>query len=183
MTWWDHDTGSIWSQPLGEAIMGPLKGTRLDLYPSTLTTWGAWRQAHPESLALNVHAWATGFHLEDMAVIVDLGSAAAAYPIPLLRAEGVINDVVGGHEVAIVIDPEDENRWAVFSRRLDRDVVSLFFGPDGLTDVGSGSVFHPFSGVGRSGEFSEQDLARLPGFTSFPDDFETFFPGMPIWDG
>lgn len=41
MTWWDHQTGSIWSQPLGEAIAGPYKGRRLDLLPSTLTTWSA----------------------------------------------------------------------------------------------------------------------------------------------
>ena len=26
MTWWDHDTGSVWSQPLGEAVMGPRTG-------------------------------------------------------------------------------------------------------------------------------------------------------------
>lgn len=25
MTWWDHDTGSVWSQPTGEAILGPRK--------------------------------------------------------------------------------------------------------------------------------------------------------------
>jgi hypothetical protein len=37
MTWWDHDTSSVWSQPTGEAILGPLKGERLELVPSTLT--------------------------------------------------------------------------------------------------------------------------------------------------
>ena len=51
MTWWDHNTGSIWSQPIGEAILGPLKGARLELFPSTLTTWQSWLEAHPESLA------------------------------------------------------------------------------------------------------------------------------------
>ena len=51
MTWWDHDTGSIWSQPLGEAILGPRKGERFELLPSTLTTWEAWQSAHPETLA------------------------------------------------------------------------------------------------------------------------------------
>jgi hypothetical protein len=39
MTWWDHDTSSVWSQPTGEAILGPLKGERLELVPSTLTEW------------------------------------------------------------------------------------------------------------------------------------------------
>jgi hypothetical protein len=39
MTWWDHDTSSVWSQPTGEAILGPLKGERWELVPSTLTEW------------------------------------------------------------------------------------------------------------------------------------------------
>ena len=33
MTWWDHATGSIWSQPLGEAIAGPLRGETVQLVP------------------------------------------------------------------------------------------------------------------------------------------------------
>ena len=53
MTWWDHGTGSIWSQPIAEAILGPRKGDRLELFPSTLTRWGPWREAHPETLALD----------------------------------------------------------------------------------------------------------------------------------
>ncbi len=38
MTWWDHSTGSIWSQPLGEAIAGPLKGETVELLPSQFTS-------------------------------------------------------------------------------------------------------------------------------------------------
>ena len=58
MTWWDHGTGSVWSQPLGEAILGPRKGDRLELFPSSMTTWGAWRDAHPDTLVLSTD---TGF--------------------------------------------------------------------------------------------------------------------------
>ena len=36
MTWFDHETNSIWSQPWGMAISGPLKGTRLDVFPFSL---------------------------------------------------------------------------------------------------------------------------------------------------
>ena len=53
MTWWDHDTGSIWSQPLGEAIAGPRKGETVELLPMTYTTWDSWRNAHPQTLALD----------------------------------------------------------------------------------------------------------------------------------
>jgi len=149
MTWWDHDTGSIWSQPLGEAILGPRKGARLELMPSTLTTWAAWQAAHPETVALDVHAWATGgFDLENMSVVVDLGAESASYRIPSLREVGVVNDVVAGIEIAVVIDPGDSQRWAVFSRRLDDAFVHLAMTDGLLVDTTTGTLFDPFLGLG-----------------------------------
>lgn len=181
MTWWDHDTGSVWSQPLGEAILGPRKGERLEGLPSTLTTWDGWRSSHPNTLALDVVAWQTGFHLEDMAVVVDRGLEAAAYLIPDLRAVGAVNTIVAGLEIAVVVDSDDPARWAVFSRRLDDSVVDLVLTPEGLVDLESGTVFDPFLGSGRSGPLAEQSLDRIPGFTAFPEDFVTFFPDGTIW--
>ena len=181
MTWWDHSTGSIWSQPLGEAILGPLKGERLELFPSTLTTWQSWLGAHPKSIALDVHAWRTAFDLDDMAVVVDLGTESVAYRIPALREVGLVNDVVSGLEIAVVIDPTDAARWAVFSRRLDSTVVALELTDQGLVDTVSGTVFDPFLGIGRSGPFADQVLDKLPGFTSFPSDYLTFFPEGRTW--
>ncbi len=183
MTWWDHDTGSIWSHPLGEAIAGPRKGERLELFPSTLTTWEAWQTAHPETEALDIEAWPTAFVLDDMAVVVDLGTDSAAYDIPALREVGVVNDTVAGIDIAVVIDPTNDQRWAVFSRMLDTETVDLIATADGLTDRRSGTVFDPFLGVGRSGPLAEQSLNKLPAFTSFPDDYRTFFPQGRIWDG
>ena len=181
MTWWDHGTGSIWNQPIGEAILGPLKGEELELFPSTLTTWQSWTEAHPESLALDVHAWRTAFNLEDMAVVVDLGTEAAAYEIVSLREVGVVNDVVAGLEIAVAIDPNNVARWAVFSRRLDTVVVDLRMTAEGLFDVESGTIFDPFLGIGQPGPLADQTLDRLPGFTSFPDDYLTFFPDGRTW--
>lgn len=181
MTWWDHGTGSVWSQPKGEAILGPLKGTKLELLPSTLSTWGAWKSVHPDTLALDVHAWATGFHLEDMSIVVDLGTETVAYSIPALREVGVVNDVVAGIEIAVVIDPTEEDRWAVFSRRLDDSTATFAISDTGLVDTVTGTVFDPFLGVGRDGTHADQNLDKLPAFTSFPEDVETFFPEARMW--
>ena len=181
MTWWDHDTGSVWSQPLGEAILGPRSGARLELLSSSLTTWDAWRTSHPDSLALDVHSWQTGFDLAQMAIVVDLGRESAAYDIPALREVGVVNDVIAGLDIAVVVDPDDEQRWAAFSRRLDTAVVELELTVEGLVDTITGTVFDPFLGIGRSGPLAEQSLDRLPAFTSFPKDYHTFFPDGRIW--
>jgi hypothetical protein len=153
----------------------------LETLPSALTTWRAWLDAHPDTTALDVDAWRTGFHLEDMAIVIDRGAEAAAYRIPALRGAGVVNDEVGGIEIAVVIDPDAPERWAVFSRRLDGSVVVLQLAPEGLVDTASGTVFDPFVGVGRSGPLAGQSLDKLGAFTAFPDDFFTFFPDGSMW--
>ena len=51
-TWWDHETGSIWSQVFGEALEGPLDGARLKPVVASLTPWGSWLEQHPTTLVL-----------------------------------------------------------------------------------------------------------------------------------
>lgn len=181
MTWWDHDTGSIWSQPLGEAIAGPRKGRRFEPYPVTLTKWDAWRDSHPETLALDVPGRSTNFDLEQMAIVVDFDTDSAAYLVRPLREVGVINDTVAGVDIAVVIDPGSDQRWAVFSRQLDSSVAELELTDEGLVDTNSGTVFDPFLGLGLSGPLADQNLGRLPGFTSFRSDYFTFFPQGRVW--
>ncbi len=94
MTWWDHSTGSIWTQPTGEAIAGPRKGQTVELLPSQFTSWDGWKEAHPKTQALDVAAGPSSFDLADFLIVVDFTDEARGYPIPELREVGVVNDVV-----------------------------------------------------------------------------------------
>ncbi len=181
MTWWDHDTGSIWSQPLGEAIAGPRTGARLEQFPVSFTTWGAWAESHPGTLALDVPAGSGGLVLEELVIVVDFGTETAAYPVPDLQRLGVINDVVAGVAIAVISDPEDPQRWSVLSRRLDAEVVELQRVDNEIVDVRTGSVWDPVRGLARSGSLQGEVLNALPGFTSFPGDFDTFWPEGRVW--
>jgi hypothetical protein len=49
---YDAATGSLWSQLLATAVRGPATGVTLELVPSSLTTWGDWREAHPDTRVL-----------------------------------------------------------------------------------------------------------------------------------
>ena len=188
MTWFDHETGSIWSQPLGEAIAGPLKGTRLELLPSTLTEWGDWRAAHPDSFALDAPSTFSGFDLDDMAVVVEIGEDSMAFPVSLIRRVGVVNEVIrpaeGGDDlpvavpVAVAVAEEGDN-WAVFARTLDDRVVELTVEVGVLIEVGGDGRWDPVTGLGLDG--TDQNLSLLPGFTSFPRDYTTFFPDGAVW--
>ncbi len=188
MTWWDHDTGSIWSQPLGEAIAGPRTGEMLELLPAELTSWGAWRNGHPETLALDVPARATRFDLGDFRIVVDFDTEVRGYPVVYLREVGVVNDVVAGTEIAVVSDPTDPDRWAVFSRRVGDTVVELEIDGDGLRDRLTGSTFDPVHGTGLSGTLRDGGLLRLPALAAMPGGgptkapiFDAFWPEGTVW--
>ena len=90
MTWWDHSTGSIWSQPLGEAIAGPRKGQTVELLSSQFTTWAAWVDAHPDTLALAVDAGPSRFDLGDFYLVVDFTEEVRAYHDPIAEKVGPV---------------------------------------------------------------------------------------------
>ena len=48
----DRETKSVWSQLDGKAVIGDLKGQPLDAVPALQTTWGYWRQQHPNTKVL-----------------------------------------------------------------------------------------------------------------------------------
>lgn len=181
MTWFDHDTGSIWSQPRGEAILGPAKGTKLELLPSTLTRWGEWKRLHPDTRALDAPGGDTRYALDQLSIVVAFGDDSAAYPVRSLSS--VVNDTVDDVPIAIVIEPENRESWSVWSRTLNEGViVDLSIDANGdLIDTISGTTFHISRGTGLAGTYQDQSLDLLPGFTSFEDDYFTFYPDGRLW--
>ena len=105
MTWFDHETGSIWSQPLGTALAGPRFGATLNLMPSQLTTWREWVKAHPETSVLTVTHPSPPFQGrrpgQDHVVGVIIGDDAAAWPYSWLAAGNVVNATVGETPITI----------------------------------------------------------------------------------
>lgn len=177
MTWWDHATGSVWSQPTGEALMGPLKGERLDLVPSTMTEWGAWREAHPDTLALDVPAGADHVGLGELVVVVAHDDEAVGFLLAGMPADGgVVSDRVGGLPVAVVADPTGVRPWQVFLRRVDGRQLRLRFDDGRVIDRRTGTAWNAATGQGVEGPLAHRALAPLPAHTVFPGDFSTFYP-------
>jgi len=48
-----EDNESLWSQVLGEAVVGVNTGEKLAIIPSDISRWGEWRAAHPDTKALS----------------------------------------------------------------------------------------------------------------------------------
>lgn len=181
MTWWDHDSGSVWSQPLGEAIMGPRKEAKLDLIASELTRWGPWKEEHPETVALDAPGRESGFSVDHMTIVVDFSEDVGVYPVSELNENGPANDVVAGVPIAVVTDPTTEDRWKVFHRQAGDTDVTLVRSGDRILDEETGTTWDPASGRGLDGPLEGEILGILPAFTSFQDDALKFWPDARVW--
>ena len=124
---YDKETESLWSQIRGEAVAGPLTGTRLQVLPSTLTSWEKWRKAYPETLVLS---FATGYQRnyefdpyldyyqqqsgffsffkpgpnereKELVVGIVIDGQARAYPFESLKKSGQIQDRLAGKTLTL----------------------------------------------------------------------------------
>jgi len=182
MTFYDHATGSIWSQPIGEAILGPMKGTRLELLPSTLTSWDSWVAEHPDTLALDAPGEPSSYRLSDMLLVIEFSEEAIAYPFPALRGRRVVNDAVGGVDLAITLEEGELSAWSVFGRSVRGQTLTLRWEGTDLVDEETGTTWDSVTGFGVDGELSGESLPLLPALTVFPADFDSFWPDGEIRD-
>ena len=186
MTWWDHETGSVWSQPLGQALKGPYKGTRLEMIPVAVLPWKSWRNEHPDTLVLKVD---NRFELtydpfeftQDIYVLgVSLGEDAKAYPWPAVSAEVAVNDRLG--EVPLLVYANSETRAAhIYVRRAGGRELEFVWRDGALTDVETGSTWDP--GIGRAveGELRGEVLKQVPYATAFDWAWADFYPDTAVY--
>ena len=125
---WDDGTVSLWQQITGEAIVGDATGTVLTHIPSAIVSFGEFTAAYPDGRSLSresgsgipygfnpyegyssrsaPYPFFTGeidprYGALDRVVGVTIGGVARAYPFPLLREVGVVNDSVGGAPITV----------------------------------------------------------------------------------
>ena len=180
MTWWDHKTQSVWSQPWGLAIDGELFSTRLKPVPATLATWGGWKTEHPNTLALETEgpAFATGGYrfLEDFVVGVVLGEQAKAYQFRLLRDMVVVNDTIGSFPIVLHTNPETKTTY-VYLRKADGQTLTFEKAEgDRMRDKETGSLWDPVRGLAISGPLEGEGLQQVPSNSSFEVNWFDFYP-------
>ena len=150
MLLYDRQTESLWSQIKQEAVTGKLMGTRLQLIPSTQTTWGAWKKKHPDTLVLSTR---TGYdrnyerdpyegydtsrgvffpvgkidrryHPKEQVLGVELAGKAKAYPFSeLARVKSPFKDKVGKKTVYVVYD--SKSRTAMVKDEAGKELPSV----------------------------------------------------------
>lgn len=128
---YDRETRTLWNQLTGEPVLGPLAAhpVALRLLPLVLTTWADWRAQHPRTRVLDPETgydrpylpgapygryfsspntmfpvWQRSRLLPPKARVytLRLDGVPKAYPLDLLSARRVVNDVIGRTAVVLV---------------------------------------------------------------------------------
>jgi hypothetical protein len=145
---YDRATETLWDQIEAKGIVGPMTGEQLRFIPLSMTQWGRWRQAHPDTLVLSSD---TGFE-EDYSTdrYAEYRDSTRLY-MPVSNSDDRIHPktVVYGFELesgSIAFDAAlvEENRS--YSHDLDGATWELRAGDDGavtLRGPAQESVYSP----------------------------------------
>jgi hypothetical protein len=206
---YDRETDSLWSQLLGQAVDGPLKGTKLDFVESLQTTWGEWKALHPNTLAhikgfrgnrdnyagyygsgsagvLGESREDNRLYVKEFVIGVAVEDVAKAYPFGQLNAEPVVNDNVNGQPLAVVFDA-GSGTGAVFYREVEGQVLNFKLEtPGGLSDARliddeTGTIWAAFTGEGLKGPLAGAQLERLKSTSSFWFGWKDWHPETEVY--
>ena len=205
----DEETGSWWQQVSGEAILGPLKGQKLEPVSYDEITFDLWKQEETQGRVLKpdpsvearkyasadwdqrmsnvpVATQSLDQTLPPRTLVVGLtaGTASKAYPLDALRKQSPIIDELGGVPIVVVLGSDGKSIRAyervVEGRKLE------FFGkkdssPLRLVDAETGSEWD-FTGTAVSGQLSGRQLEKVAVLNDYWFDWKNYHPKTFVYD-
>jgi hypothetical protein len=182
MTWYDHETGSIWSQPWGRAIQGPLKGVELFLLPSRITSWGSWVEEHPGTLAMindvdRLGSARQGFQ-SNFVIGLLLAEQAKAYYFSDVRSAVLLNDWMGPYPVLLWAEGD---QFHAYIRQVGTRTLRFEQSGDRIIDLETGSVWDIGRGRAVEGPLAGDVLQPVPGSSAYDWAWFDFYPESALF--
>ena len=191
---YDRATDSLWNQFTGKPVTGPLLGSgiTLQVLPVALTSWSAWRAAHPDTRVLSQEtgfvrnhapggAYGSYFASRDLAFPAAVRNQAAqkdlafgirvpggvkAWPLSRFRGGAIVNDQVGLLDVVVIgEDGGGVRAYESQGRTFKRE------GPDTLATANERWTVTEAALTGPDG----RSLRRLPGHVAYRFAWEGYF--------
>ncbi len=152
---YDHQTGSLWSQIDMKAVTGKMGGTELSPLPVLHTTWERWKSMHSDTLVLSrdtgylrdydrnpyagyeddnrlmfpVSEKDDRYGAKEWTLGVKIKGAAKAYPFSeLKKSPEVIDDEIGGVKIKVHFDKKSRTAFVTDKDgKLISSVVGFWF--------------------------------------------------------
>lgn len=168
---WDGETTTLWQQITGEAIVGELAGTKLDLIPTSIVSFGDAAENFPDALSLSTE---TGFgtpYGSNSYVGYSSSSTPFLFSGELDERFAALSRVVG-------VTVDEENKAYPFERISDERVVNdevagvpiaVLWGGD-TADALGGQTISENETIGTGIAFDRRVDDQLLTFTSIGDD-------------
>jgi hypothetical protein len=205
---YDRTSNSLWSQALGQAIVGKHAGFKLDRIPFDVAFWKEWKQLYPATKVLSRDTGSTRPYgadpygnyytsnelyfpvtnkddrlgLKEIVVGLENAGQFKAYKLQQIEDDKVINDRIGGKSIALFSLHPFMVR--VFSNALDGQNVEFQFDKNSskITDKQTGSEWN-FDGTAISGPMKGKQLSRLPFDEGFWFEWVAFHPETALYAG
>lgn len=195
----DTSTGSWWQQATGSAIVGELKGVKLDELESIQLTAGAFFQTYPSGKIMapdpeflskydslgkyelgKSESALTGTSVvswndKSWVVGVSLGEAAKAYDWNQLKQSGSIRDRLGETEILILLSADSQS-FVVYE--LPQPIQRYQWKENILL---LDSIAYSFTGKSSNPAF--RDLKRIQAYQEFWHSWRTFKPNSQVYLG
>ncbi len=220
---YDYETESWWQQLTGEGLAGDYAGALLEILPSQVISFGSFAERHPDGLVMSRdtgHHRQYGINpyggydsnpgqpflfrgqvdgrlplpvAHVLAAVID--GAPVAYPFEILRAEGLINDIVAGVPVvafyeggvasamgdSVIDNARDIGTAGLYDARLDGQTLHFRAEPaGGFRDEETGSSWNSY-GEATAGELAGEKLRWINAFPHFWFAWAAFYPDTLVY--
>ncbi|MDB5352471.1 MAG: uncharacterized protein JWN86_3718 [Planctomycetota bacterium] len=185
----DRETGSLWSQVLGHAEDGLLKGKDLAVVPSVLMDWKSWKTQHPQTTVVTLPRLSDTYRRRttdakptDPPLILGmtLGNRSKAWPLEEIRRLSPINDRIGDQALLTVFDVKSQ-AYGVFDRTVDGELLEFENRDGSLVDLKSLSTWDPATGRSLGGPSTGKRLVRSPAYLIRQATWMQFHPKTTVW--
>ena len=201
---YDRQTGTLWSQLIGEAVQGELQGTKLEFLPSLQTTWADWKAQNPTTLALRKGYYGardpyesyyasdrTGvigesirddrLYIKEFVVGVELNGDPVAFPFGVLNKEPVVNHEAGGQPILVVFNV-DTGTGVDYEREVDGQLLTFSqVEKTTIVDNETGTNWNGLTGEAIEGPLVGIKLTRIKSTSSFWFGWKDWYPDSEIY--
>jgi hypothetical protein len=219
---YDRQTETWWQQATGEGIVGELTGNNLTFVPAAMVSWEEFKSAHPDGTVLSSDTGFNrnygrnpyvgyddvnrppflyqgpqtpgGLPPVARVLALEFDGESVAYPYDLLSEKSVINDRVGGLDVAIfwatgtasaldagvIAEGQDVGSAVAYDRILDGKLLSFRFDGEKIFDNETDSTWD-ILGRAVAGPLSGERLREVVSVNHFWFSWAAFKPETRIY--
>lgn len=180
----DVETESLWVHLTGTCMEGEHKGKVLDVVPSTITSWNAWKQEHPNTDATVMSRTIAGYTTErykdgrDYSVGLVIADSAKAWRFDSLMHQPLVNDQLG--KTPLVIWYENGSARG-YDRTLDNEPLEFENRSGEVFDTRTGSKWDLRKGLAIEGKLTGTRLRMLPMLITLSDAWNGFHDQSQWW--